>query len=107
MQDIIGPANQWPYRVRRLFWTKHIQHWDRLVICAFVYVNRLNPDIFLEWAHLLDLGRDSSAYRHFEALLKTVFPNRTYNMYAWNVTTSRYEYLDGTARHYVHASKRQ
>ena len=107
IQDIIGPANQWPYLIRRLFWIQHLRHWDRLLIAAFVYVNGLNPDIFLEWAHLQQLGRDASAYRHFEALLRTVFPNRTYNMYAWNVTTRRYEYIDGTVRHYIHASKRQ
>ena len=106
IQDIIGPAKQWPHSTRRLFWTKHLKHWDRLLISTFVYVNGLDPDIFLEWAHLLDLGRDASAYRHFEALLKTVFPDRTYNMYAWNVTTGRYEYNDCTVRHYVHASRR-
>ena len=100
IQDIIGHAKQRPHSTRRLFWTKHLKHWDRLLISTFVYVNGLNPDIFLEWAHLLDLGRD------FEALLKTVFQNRTYNMYAWNVTTGRYEYIDGTVRHYVHVSMR-
>ena len=106
IQDIIGPANQWPYSTRRLFWTKHLKHWDRLRISAFVYVNGLNPDIFLEWARLQDLGRDASAYRHFEVLLKTVFPNTNYNLYAWNVTNRRYEWIDGTVRHYVHAAMR-
>ena len=106
IQDIIGPANQWPYLIRRLF-VYLLRHWDRLLFSAFVYVNRFNPDIFLECAHILQLGRDASAYRHFEALLRTVFPNRTDNMYALNVTTRRYEYIDCTVRHYIHASKRQ
>ena len=106
IQDIVGPANQWPHSTRRLFWTKHLEHWDRILICAFVYVNGLNPDIFLEWANLLELGRDRSAYRHFEALLRVQFPNTNYILYAWNVTNRRYEYLDGSVRRYVHASQR-
>ena len=83
-----------------------MKHWDRLLIAGFVYVNGLNPDIVLEWAQLLELGRDSSAYNHFEVLLKQVFPNRNYNLYAWNVTNGRYENLNGRVSHYVHASRR-
>lgn len=107
IQDIIGDAKHWPFSIRRLFWTKHIKHWDRLLLTAFVYVNGLNPDIFLEWAYLLELGRDSAAYKHFESLLKEQYPNKSYKLYAWNVTNRRYEYIDGSVRHYLHASIRQ
>ena len=106
IQDIIGKANLWPLRVRRLFWTANLKHFDRIIVCAFVYVNGLNPCVFLEWAYLLNLGRDQSAYRHFEALFK-LFENKNYNLYAYNVTNNRYEYLDGSVRHYKHRSLRQ
>ena len=104
IQDISGPANQWPYLIRSLSGYL-LRLWYRLLISAFVYVNELNPDISLECAYILQLGRDASAYRHFEAFLRTVFPNRTYNMYALNVTTRRYEYIDCTVRNYIHAPK--
>ena len=45
IQDIMDPANLWPYLISRLF-EYLLRHWDRLLISAFVYVNRLNPDIF-------------------------------------------------------------
>jgi len=38
------------------FFLKHI---DRIIIvCAFVYANGLNPELFFEWSELLELGRD-------------------------------------------------
>ena len=106
IQDFIGKANLWPLRVRRLFWTANLKHFDRIIVCAFVSSNGLNPCVFLEWAYLLNLGRDQSAYRHFEALFK-LFENKNYNLYAYNVTNNRYEYLDGSVRHYKHRSLRQ
>ena len=33
-----------------------------------MYINGLNPEIFMDWARLLHLGRYQAAYRHFEQL---------------------------------------
>lgn len=105
IQDILGPARLWPYMIRRLFWTQHLKHFQRILISSFVYVNGLNPDLFIEWDRLIDLGGDESAYRHFIALFR-LFENRRYNLYAFNVSNTRYEYIDGTVRHYIHRSSR-
>jgi hypothetical protein len=53
----------------RYFWTPNLNHFQRILISAFVYVNALNPEIFIEWVHLLGLARDRAASNHFEALL--------------------------------------
>lgn len=79
------------FSIMQLFWNKHLKHWGRLLITDFVYVNGLNPEIFLEWIHSIDLGRDTAAYRHFNNLLKQQFPNKAYKLYAWKDTTTRYQ----------------
>ena len=96
IQDIIGAAKLWPYRIRRLFWTQHIKHWDRILICVFVFVNGLNPEIFFEWATLKNLCRDRSAENHIRYLLRTFENNpQKYTWYAWNVSRGHYETLGG------------
>ena len=70
IQEIVGPARDWPFLIRRLFWTKNMRHFQRILIATFVYVNGLNPVIFMEWADQLNLARDRSARNHFEALFK-------------------------------------
>ena len=106
IQDIIGDAKLWPKSTRKLFWTTHLRHFQRILIATFAYVNGLSPELFMEWARLMDLGRDSAAYRHFDALFR-IFPNRNYKMYAFHVANNRYEYLDGSVRQYTHRTLRQ
>ena len=105
IQDIIDSASLWPYRIRRSFWKQGVQHLDRILLATVVLVNVLNPEVFMEWARLIRLGRDGAAYRHFDALLR-LLPERNYILYANNITNNRYEYLDGSVRHYTHASER-
>jgi hypothetical protein len=107
IQDLIGDAVQWPRRIRRLFWTQNLKHFDRILVTAFCYVNGLTPEVFFEWACLLSLGRDTEAQRHFTALFRLFEQGRySRSLYAWNTTNRRYEYLDGTVKQYVHASLR-
>ena len=80
IQDIIGQASLRPVLIRRLFWTPNLIHWHRILICTFVYVNGLNPEIFFEWVILLQLGRDSAAYRHFCALFRLFENGRNYTL---------------------------
>ena len=108
IQDIIGPAKLWPHKIRNLFWTKNLQHFDRLIVCAFVYVNGLNPELFFEWTELLELARYRPARNHFRAIFKYFYNgNCSRSLYAFNVTNNRYEYLDGTVRRYVNRQNRQ
>lgn len=107
IQEIVGPAKRWPHKIRKLFWTKNIRHFDRIILSAFVYVNGLNPDVFLEWVAMIGLARDQEAFKHFSYLLHSKFNETKYNLYAFNVTNNRYEYLDGTIRTYQHGSLRK
>ena len=107
IQEQIGEAKKWSIFIRRLFWTPNINHWERCLIAAFVYVNGLNPDMFEEWAKLQGLGRDDADYRHLHVLFR-LFRDRHYKLYAWHLGNSRYEYIDGTIRrYYVHKTLRK
>ena len=63
IQNIVGPARDWPFLIRRLFWTKNMRHFQRILIATFVYVNGLNPVIFMEWADQLNLARGKESIR--------------------------------------------
>lgn len=107
IQDIVGDAKLWPKRIRKNFWTPGLKHFERIITCAFVYVNGLNPEVFYEWVDLLNLASDNEANRHFRELFKS-FEAEKYSrsLYAYNITSKKYEYLDGSVRTYVHKSRR-
>ena len=65
IQEIIGDASKWPMKIRRLFWTQGVPHFQRILLATFVIVNGLNPEQFLDWARLMHFGSDDAAYRHF------------------------------------------
>lgn len=106
IQDIIGDKSKWPRKIRALFWTRNLKHFDRCIVAVFVYVNGLNPDIFLEWAEKQFLCRDKAAFTHFQNLFKA-FEQKRYKLYAYNISNNRYEYIDGTVRIYQPKAKRQ
>ncbi|CAG2247119.1 unnamed protein product [Mytilus edulis] len=93
--------------LEKLFWKKNLKHWERILLAAFAYVNGLNPEMFLDWVKLMGLCRDNSGIRHFTAFFRLVDSGRMYKLYAYNVTNNRYEYLDGTIRHYIHRNNRR
>ena len=70
--DIIGPSDEWPKRMLELFWSRDIKHWDHFVLSAFVVVNGLNPEIFLEWIDVIGLSKDENSLREFKSLPKKV-----------------------------------
>lgn len=105
IQDLIGEAKLWPKFIRELFWRKRLLHWDRIVLATFCYINGLDPVILTEWIGLLGLCRDQSGIRHIQALYR-LFSHRNYRLYGYNVSHNRYEYIDGTIRHYTHRSER-
>ena len=107
IQDIIGPARLWPIQIRKKNWTPGLKHWQRILTAAFVFIIGLDPIIFMEWAHLLNLSSDSHGYKHFEYLLTSFERNpRRYNLYGFNVRNNRYEYLNGTVRVYPNKARR-
>ena len=86
--------------IRRLFWSKNLKHWHRCLVSAFVYVNGLNPTVFMEWAELMGLYRDRSGMNHFQALFRLFESGKNYKLYAWNISNRRFEYLDGRPCYY-------
>ena len=107
IQDIVGRASLWPVSIRRYFWTQNLKLWQRTLVAAFVFINGLNPQIFMEWVEVLHLASDSAAVRHFQYLLSSFESNpRRYNLYGYNISNNRYEYLDGRVRVYVNKSQR-
>lgn len=96
IQDLIGPARKWPRNIRRLFWTKNVKHFDRVLLAAFVYVNGLNPIVFLEWVDMSSMCRDKAARNHLAAILHMFEKGYYYKLYAYNVCMRSREWLDGT-----------
>ena len=48
IQDIIGPAGSWPKWIINMFFTRNLKYYMRLLICAFVIFNGLNPKVFFK-----------------------------------------------------------
>ena len=64
----------------KLFWTRNLKHWDRFVVCCFIAVNGLNPEVFLEWVDVMHLAANHEALEEFKALLHEF----TKNSSKWN-----------------------
>jgi hypothetical protein len=101
IQDAIGPCQNWPFEIRKLFWTAKINNWQRCKLVNFSYVNGLHPDIFKEWCALMHLLSDAEAVRHIEYLIdlysKGIYPPY---MWAWNIDMAHNQYLDGERKIY-------
>jgi len=108
IQDIIGPASFWPWRVRLYFWTRQLSPWERIRTAAFIWINGLNPEIFYDWCQLKAFFvRGSATHQHYEQLFSDFRHGRRYSMiWSWHVSNGRYEWLDGSVRipphRYVH-----
>ncbi len=103
IKDIIGSASLWPRAIRRLFWTRNLSHFQRFLVVCFCYVNGLSPADFWDWANLLHLCRG----QHIEYLFQSFHEGRYGDSYyAYNVSNARYEYLNGTVRHYQRQEQR-
>ena len=103
IQDIIGPVRKWPPKMRDLFFTKDLSHYQRLKICAFVYVNGLNPDMFWDWNEHFQLVSKPSALRECRSWFREFQVNifKWQNLYQYNVYHNRYEYIDGRIKFYM------
>jgi hypothetical protein len=99
IQDIIGPATLWPRAVRQYFWAPHLNHWQRIRLAAFIWVNGLNPEVYYDWCDVRRrMMRGSAEYRHIQQLVHYFEIGRQYRLWSWNVYNGRYEWLDGTPR---------
>ncbi len=70
IKDIIVPAPLWPHRIRVLFLTRNLTHFQRFLLACFVFVNGLSPDDFMHWSDLMHLCRNLSAREHLVQLFQ-------------------------------------
>ena len=103
IQDIIGPVIKWPPKMRDLWFTAGLTHYQHLKVCAFVYVNRLNPEIFFEWAEHFKLLKSESALRECKSWFKEFETNvfKWEDIYQYNVYHHRYEFISGKVRFHM------
>ena len=106
IQDLVGKATLWPYRIRRLFWTPQIKNFDRMLVTVFSFVNGLPLNVLLDWCDHMGLCRDVQARRHIEQLWRYFETGRYGHLYSYNVTMNRYHTVGGDIRRYVHSSNR-
>ena len=45
------------------------------MVCTFVVVNGLNPEIFIEWIDVIGMATDKHSIREFKSLLDTFTKN--------------------------------
>ena len=101
--DIIGPVQNWPPKMRNLFFTRDLTHYQCLKVCAFVYVNGLNPEMFYEWNDHFKLIAKADALQE----CVNWFREFKYNLFKWqdiyqfNVYHNRYEFIDGRVKFYL------
>ena len=103
MQEIIGTVRKWPPKIRNLFFTANLTHYQRLKVCAFVYVNGLNPVMLFEWNEYFGLVTKADALREcknwFREFDTSVF--KWQDMYQYNVYHHRYEFIDGRVKFHL------
>ena len=76
---------------------------ERLIMAVLVYRNGLNPEIFLKWCDVKGLCRGVAARRHLKNLLRYFEKGRyVRELYAYNVASGRYSYIDGREREVLH-----
>lgn len=103
IQDLIGKASMWPPSIRKLFWQKDLNYFDRFKFVTFCFVNGLYPQLAIKWLNLHHGLRDQDAKRHvlslFENMENGVFDDaERYRYYAYNVSTMRQEFINGTRK---------
>ena len=81
-----------------------MNHWERLQVAAFLYVNGCPPFLWRQWCELVH-PVDAHGLTHMIELLEKYFETRRYNLYAWQVGMGRFEYLDGAVLRFTRKEK--
>ena len=107
--DVMGPSDEWPLGILKIFWRPNTSHWERFILCTFVAVNGLNPEMFYEWVDLMSLARDSDAKNEFRCLLHSFIsnPQKWDKAYAYHVLNHRFEFVNGKVKCYLGSDKKR
>ena len=92
IQDLIGKSSKWPQSIRKLFWQKIVNYFDRFKLVTFCFVNGLYPQLAIQWINLHHGLRDQDAKRHvfslFENMENGAFDDaERYRYCSFNVST--------------------
>ena len=70
------------------------------MLCAFCYINGLNPVVFLEWVDVVGLSMDESARREIVNWFHEFETNnkKWHKIYQYNILNHQYEYLNGEVK---------
>ena len=70
------------------------------MLCAFCYINGLNPVVFLEWVDVVGLCTDDSARREIVNWFHAFDTNnkKWHKIYQYNIFNHQYEYLNGEVK---------
>ena len=74
------------------------------MLCTFVVVNGLNPEIFLEWIDVIGMATDKHSVREFKSLLYTFLKKSQRNGTELMVTTfltTDTEFINGKVKCYL------
>lgn len=101
IQDIIGPAAEWPRNIMQYFLFgvpqgKGLGHKLRPQVACFFWINGLNPLVFLEWCALCPLAHPYHAQLHYKWLFDSFDRGYMAYRYAWNVALGHYQNMNGT-----------
>ena len=107
--DIIGDSENWPTKIKKLFWSKNVKHFEKLMLCAFCYVNGLSLEVFLEWVDAVGLRRDESSRREMISWFNEFETNnkKWYKIYQNNIFNHQYEYLNGEVKNHLKWTTKQ
>ena len=101
IQDLIGNASRWPKKIRALFWKKKPKPLGENSSLSFCFPESYKPRYFFEWVDVYRMCDNEKDTKHMKALLDYFKQGRYIrSLYAWNTTTNRFEYLDGTPAYY-------
>jgi hypothetical protein len=96
IQDIIGEADTWPTRIRKLFWTRNLEFWQLVMLSLFACVNGLPAPVFKAWIQLNEMARDIQDLNKL-AIYCATESNRSMvlSLSAFHLGRNRYENLEG------------
>ena len=98
IQNSLGNAKAWPGKYRQLFWTKNLDYWDRLMLCTFVYINKLDHKMFFDWAKFKGLFQNQKAVDQAKRFLNIFNGGALPKLYGYNIKNKQYEWVNGGAR---------
>lgn len=101
IQDLIGPGSLWPPHILNWFFYgipvgEGVTIKKRPLLAAFCWVNGLNPEVLYDWCKMNYPRHTEDDILHYKWLFAAFDRGDLKNMFAWNVSQGRSEYLNGT-----------